>query len=70
LSGAYGVSLEDKTYNTDIIDDTIAYVECEYTNVSEIKIPGVTDIEIRRKNYRTYMYYRYDKVYDYGNEEI
>ena len=64
------MSLEDKTYNTDIIDDTIAYVECEYTNVSEIKIPGVTDIEIRRKNYRTYMYYRYDKVYDYGNEEI
>lgn len=70
LSGGYGVSLEDKTYYTDIIDDTVAYVECEYTNVSEIKIPGVTDIEIRRANYRTYMHYRYDEVYDKGNEAI
>ncbi|SET56340.1 hypothetical protein [Lacrimispora sphenoides] len=70
MTGGLGVKIEDQTYYTDIIDQKAAYVECEYTNVSEIKIPGVTDIEIQRKGYRTYMHYRYDTVYDTGNEAL
>lgn len=70
MSGGVGVSIENQSYNTEIIGNTVAFIECDYTLVTVIKIPGVTDLEIRRKEYRTWMNYEYDRVFDYGNEAV
>ncbi|WP_314163155.1 hypothetical protein [Lachnoanaerobaculum gingivalis] len=60
--------VENQVYNTENNGDS-AYIECHYDWVTILKIPTVTDIEIIRKSYHTYMNYRYNEVYDCGNEE-
>lgn len=67
-SGGNGTRLENLDYNTENYGDS-AYIECYYTWVGKIKIPGFDEFEIQRKEYHVYMNYRYDEVYDYGNEE-
>lgn len=67
-SGGLGTYIENRVFNTENNGDS-AYIECHYNWVVEIKIPGVTDVEITRTGYHTYMNYRYNEVYDCGNEE-